>query len=221
MKHKWIFFVVLIPLLLLIPLIPELMPPPSAEQTLVTDYGDQLLLNARLRKTMHHTFLEYTITLSSSEKPEQLFLKVDHVKPAFPDHPFESFASVTKTNDLHIYSLQEHLLIVKNNKIHILFDSASGNDPYNVHLGYNNSLEDVDVIEKIILAVCQTKRLKYIEKYSDALLSMQDADIYALARRWSAGDVTEAELNINRQDGYDKQDLISWALRFQEQQAAE
>ncbi len=182
----------------------------SMKQTISTDYGDQLHFEISEQDSMHNDFVLYEISVDTSEYGAYFYEELITI----PDNPLDNFKHIVQTDEMNFYYLRNNFIYVYKGRV----DSFSENYTLQNHLSmirvHENDVSKIERTEKALKTLGQTKKLKYLKQYDEIFAFIQDPDIYAIARRWAGGSITDEEIKINSYDGYEKQDLINWALDF-------
>ncbi len=174
--------------------------------TVVTKYGDEFIVKAKIKRDMHEQYVYYDII---GKDLDGGFFTYDHNSSNIPTNPEKEIIEIAGNDDIHVYSLKENLFYVYNKQI-LWFPN---NCDLNQYLSNDYFADNAE--RKTYLIACHTiissKRFKYVKVCAPVLLYENDADMVSLIQNWASGIFTDDEIKINTQDGYTTSDLQQWA----------
>ena len=176
--------------------------------------GDQLILKASYKSSLHDFYICYVVKLNSTREGTYFYVEIESPSD-YPSDPFETFHFITQTKQCLFYSLHDVPLIVYNGQIYCFYNVNLAMDAYDSYLHVFKEDDRVGV-ETALSELCQTYRLeyiKYMEPYSEILMHISETGFESMIKRWASGAITEEELAANQQEGYEKQDLMDWATQ--------
>ncbi len=180
----------------------------------ITSRGDHLQLTATFRNTMHDVYLDYDICLLPSKRITGF--STDVRSTGYPDDAFETFSFITDVDGINIYELQDAFIFINDDDIYS-FHIKENDKPLDYYLNYDEDIQFDVIVKPSLNAICQTKRLKYIEQCDKIFAQIHDSPVYSIAKRWLTDDITSEEIQVNQNDGYTVDDMKKWASNFIDQ----
>lgn len=172
--------------------------------TITTDFGEKIVF--KVKQVRNRDGILYSLIVSSENSNGAIVTVSSQNGYSYLK---ENFISITRSNDINIYSFEESYIFTYKNKI-FTFAKEYNFDNFTPSEDPNNA--DY-YIPQVVEILCKTRKLKYIEEF-DSNTKINTSIIYSIAEEWYKQGVSKNDLKINSIDGYTYNDLIVWAKNY-------